>query len=204
MFHPRRHADGRAPGWRAGSRHRFGRDAAHQVCGDGLEPRTSATTWRRRCISQSTDVPARSGSTFRSTSRPRRSTTDRRCVALIPQNSTLRPTRTLLRPSPRRSTRLISPERPMLLIGNGIRLSRAEAEMEQLLRALDIPVEVTWLAIDIWQTTIRCTWAGPEPSRSVAPTLRFRTATTFSRLGRARTASSPAFRQPALLARPIR
>jgi acetolactate synthase-1/2/3 large subunit len=40
-------------------------------------------------------------------------------------------------------------ERPMLLIGNGIRLSRAEAEMELLLRALDIPAEVTWLAIDL-------------------------------------------------------
>jgi acetolactate synthase-1/2/3 large subunit len=40
-------------------------------------------------------------------------------------------------------------ERPMMLIGNGIRLSRAEAEMEQLLRMLDIPAEVTWLAIDM-------------------------------------------------------
>jgi len=40
-------------------------------------------------------------------------------------------------------------ERPMLLIGNGIRLSRAEAEMKQLLRALNIPTEVTWLAIDL-------------------------------------------------------
>jgi len=40
-------------------------------------------------------------------------------------------------------------ERPMLLIGNGIRLSRAEAEMERLLRVLDIPTEVTWLAIDM-------------------------------------------------------
>jgi acetolactate synthase-1/2/3 large subunit len=40
-------------------------------------------------------------------------------------------------------------ERPMLLIGNGIRLARAEAEMEQLLRLLDIPAEVTWLAIDM-------------------------------------------------------
>ena len=37
----------------------------------------------------------------------------------------------------------------MLLIGNGVRLSRAEAEMEQLLRVLNIPVEVTWLAIDL-------------------------------------------------------
>jgi len=40
-------------------------------------------------------------------------------------------------------------ERPIVLIGNGVRLSRAEAEMEQLLRLLDIPVEVTWLAIDL-------------------------------------------------------
>ncbi len=40
-------------------------------------------------------------------------------------------------------------ERPMLLIGNGIRLARAEAEMELLLRTLDIPAEVTWLAIDL-------------------------------------------------------
>jgi acetolactate synthase-1/2/3 large subunit len=40
-------------------------------------------------------------------------------------------------------------ERPMLLIGNGVRLSRAEADLEKLLRKLDIPVEVTWLAIDL-------------------------------------------------------
>jgi acetolactate synthase I/II/III large subunit len=40
-------------------------------------------------------------------------------------------------------------ERPMLLIGNGVRLARAEKEMEQLCRLLDIPVEVTWLAIDL-------------------------------------------------------
>jgi acetolactate synthase-1/2/3 large subunit len=40
-------------------------------------------------------------------------------------------------------------ERPMLLIGNGVRLSRAERELEQLCRLLDIPVEVTWLAIDL-------------------------------------------------------
>src|SRR5579863_2821981 len=38
-------------------------------------------------------------------------------------------------------------ERPMLLIGNGVRLSRAEAELENLKRELNIPVEVTWLAI---------------------------------------------------------
>jgi acetolactate synthase-1/2/3 large subunit len=40
-------------------------------------------------------------------------------------------------------------ERPLVLIGNGIRLSRAEGEMEKLLRALDVPAEVTWLAIDL-------------------------------------------------------
>jgi acetolactate synthase I/II/III large subunit len=40
-------------------------------------------------------------------------------------------------------------ERPLLLIGNGVRLSRAEAELEQLVRTLNIPVEVTWLAIDL-------------------------------------------------------
>lgn len=40
-------------------------------------------------------------------------------------------------------------ERPMLLIGNGIRLARAEKELQLLLRKLDIPTEVTWLAIDL-------------------------------------------------------
>jgi acetolactate synthase-1/2/3 large subunit len=40
-------------------------------------------------------------------------------------------------------------ERPLLLIGNGIRLSRAEAEMKRLLALLQIPVEITWLAIDL-------------------------------------------------------
>lgn len=40
-------------------------------------------------------------------------------------------------------------KRPMLLIGNGVRLARAEKEMEQLFRLLDIPIEVTWLAIDL-------------------------------------------------------
>ena len=40
-------------------------------------------------------------------------------------------------------------ERPMLLIGNGIRLSRAETELDQLIRALNIPAEITWLAIDM-------------------------------------------------------
>lgn len=40
-------------------------------------------------------------------------------------------------------------ERPMLLIGNGVRLSRAEADLESLKRELDIPAEVTWLAIDL-------------------------------------------------------
>ena len=39
--------------------------------------------------------------------------------------------------------------RPILLAGNGIRLSRAEPEFRELVEALDIPVETTWLAIDL-------------------------------------------------------
>jgi acetolactate synthase-1/2/3 large subunit len=46
-------------------------------------------------------------------------------------------------------SRLNEAERPLLLIGNGIRLSRAEKELEKLLRLLDIPAETTWLAIDM-------------------------------------------------------
>jgi acetolactate synthase I/II/III large subunit len=40
-------------------------------------------------------------------------------------------------------------ERPMLLAGNGIRLARAEKEFLELVSLLDIPVESTWLAIDL-------------------------------------------------------
>jgi acetolactate synthase I/II/III large subunit len=40
-------------------------------------------------------------------------------------------------------------ERPILLAGNGIRLARAEKEFLALVEALDIPVESTWLAIDL-------------------------------------------------------
>jgi acetolactate synthase-1/2/3 large subunit len=40
-------------------------------------------------------------------------------------------------------------ERPLLLAGNGIRLARAEAEFRQLVDVLGIPVETTWLAIDL-------------------------------------------------------
>ncbi|MGO9307066.1 MAG: thiamine pyrophosphate-binding protein [Candidatus Korobacteraceae bacterium] len=40
-------------------------------------------------------------------------------------------------------------ERPMLLAGNGIRLARAESEFLELVEVLDIPVESTWLAIDL-------------------------------------------------------
>jgi len=39
--------------------------------------------------------------------------------------------------------------RPLLLAGNGIRLARAEPEFRQLVEALNIPVETTWLAIDL-------------------------------------------------------
>ena len=40
-------------------------------------------------------------------------------------------------------------ERPLLLAGNGIRLARAEQEFRDVLELLDIPVETTWLAIDL-------------------------------------------------------
>jgi acetolactate synthase-1/2/3 large subunit len=40
-------------------------------------------------------------------------------------------------------------ERPILLAGNGIRLARAEKEFLELVELLDIPVEATWLAIDL-------------------------------------------------------
>ncbi len=40
-------------------------------------------------------------------------------------------------------------ERPLLLAGNGIRLARAEHEFAQLVQLFGIPVETTWLAIDL-------------------------------------------------------
>jgi acetolactate synthase-1/2/3 large subunit len=40
-------------------------------------------------------------------------------------------------------------ERPLLLAGNGIRLARAEKEFGELVDLLNIPVEATWLAIDV-------------------------------------------------------
>jgi acetolactate synthase-1/2/3 large subunit len=39
--------------------------------------------------------------------------------------------------------------RPLLLAGNGIRLSRAQKEFRELLDELNIPLETTWLAIDL-------------------------------------------------------
>ena len=40
-------------------------------------------------------------------------------------------------------------ERPMLFLGNGVRLSRAEDQLKTLIERLNIPVETTWLAIDM-------------------------------------------------------
>jgi acetolactate synthase-1/2/3 large subunit len=45
--------------------------------------------------------------------------------------------------------RLNRADRPLLLIGNGIRLSGAEREALDLVRALDIPVAATWVAMDL-------------------------------------------------------
>jgi acetolactate synthase I/II/III large subunit len=40
-------------------------------------------------------------------------------------------------------------ERPIILAGNGIRLAHAEADFFELLNVLQVPVETTWLAIDV-------------------------------------------------------
>ena len=40
-------------------------------------------------------------------------------------------------------------ERPILLAGNGIRLAKAEPEFREVAELLDIPVQTTWLAIDL-------------------------------------------------------
>ncbi len=43
--------------------------------------------------------------------------------------------------------------RPIILAGNGIRLAHAETEFLELLAVLEVPVETTWLAIDIVPAT---------------------------------------------------
>jgi acetolactate synthase-1/2/3 large subunit len=40
-------------------------------------------------------------------------------------------------------------ERPILIAGNGIRLARCEPEFRELLHDMDVPFELTWLAIDL-------------------------------------------------------
>jgi len=40
-------------------------------------------------------------------------------------------------------------ERPLLLVGNGVRLAHAELELRELIGVLDVPLETTWLAIDL-------------------------------------------------------
>jgi acetolactate synthase-1/2/3 large subunit len=40
-------------------------------------------------------------------------------------------------------------ERPLLMIGNGVRLAGAENELEEVIRTLQIPVETTWVAMDL-------------------------------------------------------
>ena len=40
-------------------------------------------------------------------------------------------------------------ERPVLLIGNGVRLARAESRLEEFVSLLSLPVLTTWLAIDL-------------------------------------------------------
>jgi acetolactate synthase-1/2/3 large subunit len=40
-------------------------------------------------------------------------------------------------------------ERPLLFVGNGVRLARAENEFRQLAAGLELPIEATWCAADI-------------------------------------------------------
>ncbi len=40
-------------------------------------------------------------------------------------------------------------ERPFLLVGNGVRLARAEKQLQQLLELLKLPVGTTWLSMDL-------------------------------------------------------
>jgi len=40
-------------------------------------------------------------------------------------------------------------ERPLLMIGNGVRLAQAEALLDEALRLLNVPVETTWVAMDL-------------------------------------------------------
>jgi len=45
--------------------------------------------------------------------------------------------------------RLNQAERPLLLVGNGVRLAHAANEFDQLVRLLNIPAETTWVAMDL-------------------------------------------------------
>jgi len=45
--------------------------------------------------------------------------------------------------------RLNRAERPLLLIGNGVRLAQAQKEFTELVSRLNVPVETTWLALDL-------------------------------------------------------
>ncbi len=40
-------------------------------------------------------------------------------------------------------------ERPLLMIGNGVRLAGAEALLEETVRLINVPVETTWVAMDL-------------------------------------------------------
>ena len=44
--------------------------------------------------------------------------------------------------------RLNQAKRPLVLVGNGVRLARAEDELHEVIRLLQVPVETTWLALD--------------------------------------------------------
>jgi acetolactate synthase-1/2/3 large subunit len=48
---------------------------------------------------------------------------------------------------------LLNSDRPVILVGNGVRLAKAEATFHQLARMLEIPILTTWKALDFFDDT---------------------------------------------------
>ncbi len=104
------------------------------------------------CTSRAPDGPVRCGSTFRSTCRAR-DRRDRRCARFDPRDDRARraPSRRReIAAAVQRTIELLNDaERPVVLIGNGVRLGGARAEMRALIERLGLPVLTTWPAHDM-------------------------------------------------------
>ena len=142
---------GHAPAGRSGSRHRFHRQADHQIRRHGSRPDDhSLSPGEGRLSCARTAVPGRSGSIFRSTCRRRPSTIRSSLRGFDPAE--LRTSRA----GPRLKTEvqqmieaLNRPERPLLFAGNGIRLAQAEREFRAAAQAAEHSVAATWCAADL-------------------------------------------------------